>query len=152
MIFKGFSRGIKRLDAFSRSTLDQILEPIPLQKDSSKQTRVIPNNTEFTKEQELEELRKLVQIISNSKTDTKSQLNLIQKQEKNLRNSEQGTLPQPVFPFLTIYFRLVASPPRICRSDLLISRILFTMLYCVVFTYLSFTLKSLCTVLLLIPK
>ena len=62
MLFKGFSRRSKRLDAFSRNTLDQIAEPI-LHNDPNKQMCAISRNATFTKEQELEELRKLEKAV-----------------------------------------------------------------------------------------
>ena len=65
MIFKGFSRRSKRLDAFSRNTLNQIAEPI-LHNDSNEQMYAISRNATFTKEQELEELRKLEKAAKKS--------------------------------------------------------------------------------------
>ena len=65
MIFKGFSRRSKRLDAFSRNTLDQIAEPI-LHNDPNKKMCTISRNATFTKEHELEELRKLEKAANKS--------------------------------------------------------------------------------------
>ena len=52
------------------------------------------------------------------------------------------------FPVAAIsYFRLVASPPLICRSCLLMSKITFTSLYNDGFTFFNRSLTSLCTII-----
>ena len=65
MLFKGLSRRSKRLDAFSRNTLDQIAESIP-HNDPNEQMSNISRNATFTKEQEIEELRKLEKTAQKS--------------------------------------------------------------------------------------
>jgi len=68
------------------------------------------------------------------------------------RRNEKGREIYPAFFSFFLYFIRVASPPRMCLSALFSSRIFLTCFAIAGLSFLSLSVTSLCTVLLLIPK